>query len=275
MTLALVLGGGGVTGITWETGVLLGLRDEGLDLVAPDLTVGTSAGAAVGAELLSGVDLEELYARQLDVEHHEIAADLDLELLMEVFGELADGPVDAAKLARVGVHALSAVTVSEAERRAVIEHRLPSHQWPDAPLRLTAVDVTSGRFEVFDAASGVDLVDAVAASCAVPGVWPPVTIGSRRFMDGGVRSTVNADLAGGHEEIVVLAPLGGPSASLARAELDALRRSATVALVSVDDAATVAMGPNPLDPAMRRPAAEGGRRQGRAAAAALLGQLAR
>jgi NTE family protein len=275
MTRALVLGGGGVTGIAWELGVLLGLRDEGLDLLAADLTVGTSAGAAVGAQILSGVDLADLFARQLDADHHEIAADLDLELLMEVFGELAGGPIDAAKLARVGAHALAATTVPEPVRRAVIEHRLPSHEWPAARLALTAVDAHTGAFEVFDAEAGVPLVDAVAASCAVPGVWPPVTIGGRRFMDGGVRSTVNADLADGHDEVVVLAPLAGPTEALVRGELDERRRAgATVALVSSDAASTAAMGPNALDPAMRGPSAEAGRTQGRTAAAGLLQTLA-
>ena len=213
-----------MTGIAWETGVLLGLRDEGVDLVGVDLIVGTSAGAAVGAQILSGTDLSELFARQLHPEHHEIAAELDLDLLMRMFGELADGALDAAKLARVGAHALAADTVPEAARRAVIEHRLPSHEWPAVPLRLTAVDVLTGAFEVFDAGSGVELVDAVAASCAVPGIWPPVTIGSRRFMDGGVRSPTNADLAAGIDAVVVLAPLTGPSEATVRSEVSELRR---------------------------------------------------
>ena len=273
MTRALVLGGGGVTGIAWEIGVLLGLRDEGLDLVGADLTVGTSAGAAAGAQVLSGTDLEDLFARQLATDHHELAAELDLELLMRVFGELADGPIDTAKLARVGAHALAADTVPEAVRRAVIEHRLPSHAWPATALRLTAVDVHTGAFEVFDAGSGVELVDAVAASCAVPGVWPPVTIAGRRFMDGGVRSTVNADLAAGYDEVVVLAPLAGPTEAQVRVELDELRGSAAVALVTGDEATAAAMGPNPLDPAMRAPSAEAGRRQGRASAGAVRAAL--
>ena len=275
VTRALVLGGGGVTGIAWETGVLLGLRDEGLDLVGVDLTIGTSAGAAVGAQLLSGTDLDELLARQLEPEHHEIAAELDLDLLMQVFGELADGPVDAPRLARVGAHALAADTVPEPLRRAVVEHRLPSHEWPAAPLRLTAVDVVTGGFEVFDAGSGVGLVDAVTASCAVPGIWPPVTIGSRRFMDGGVRSPTNADLAAGHDEVVVLAPLAGPTEALVRAEVDELRRDAAVALVPADEASVTAMGPERARSGQARPSAEAGRRQGRAGAASVRADLRR
>ncbi|KOG91505.1 patatin, partial [Streptomyces varsoviensis] len=72
-------------------------------------------------------------------------------------------------------------------RRAVVERRLLSHEWPARRLLVTAVDAATGEFTAFDAASGVGIVDAVAASCAVPGVWPPVTIGAKRYIDGGVR----------------------------------------------------------------------------------------
>jgi NTE family protein len=267
VTRAPVLGGGGVTGIAWETGLLLGLRDEGIDLVGADVTIGSSAGAAVGAQILSGTDLGELYERQLDPVHHEIAAELDLKLVLTIFRELAKGPPTQDVLARIGEKALAAPTVPESERRAVIEHRLPSHDWPTAVLRLTAIDAATGELVVFDRSSGVSLVDAVAASCAVPGVWPPVTIGERRFIDGGVKSPTNADLAAGHDEVIVLAPLAGPTADWADVELAELEAAGVRTLLIVaDDEATAAMGPNALDPAMRRPAAEAGRRQARAAA---------
>jgi NTE family protein len=265
MSLALVLGGGGVTGIAWELGVLLGLRDEGVDVTGADLVVGTSAGAAVAGQL-HALDLADLFARQLDPEHHEIAAILDLRLMATIFGELmAEQPPSQVALAKVGAHALAATTVSEADRHVVIEHRLPSHEWPERALKITAVDAATGAFVAFDAASGVTLVDAVAASCAVPGVWPPVTIGGARYIDGGVRSPTCCDLAAGYDQVVVLAPLTGPSQALLQSELDALA-PASIAVVLADEAATAAIGPNPLDPAARPPAAEAGRRQGREAA---------
>lgn len=107
----------------------------------------------------------------------------------------------------MGRLALAARTVPAAQRLAVIAARLPSPDWPDRPLQVTAVDADTGEFRVFDHTSGVSLVDAVAASCAVPGVYPPISVGPRRYVDGGVRSATNADLAEGCERIVILAPV--------------------------------------------------------------------
>lgn len=267
MTTALVLAGGGVTGIAWETGVLAGLRDAGVDLTGPDVLIGTSAGSTVGAQLRSGADLEDLYARQVAAEHAELTPALDVERLLAFFAEFGDMSVglDAPALRRLGAFARETVTVEPAVRRAVIEGRLPVHDWPAADLRITTVDIDTGELVVLTAGSGVPLVDAVAASCAVPGVWPPVEVGGRVLMDGGARSIANLDLAAGHDDVVALVPMAGPGVAQARREAEALRRAgARVRLVVGDEAAQAAMGPNALDPAMRRPAAEAGRRQGRA-----------
>jgi NTE family protein len=143
----------------------------------------------------------------------------------------------------------------------VIEARLPVHEWPtERRLQVTAVDTETGAFRVFDGSSGVPLVLAVAASCAVPFVWPPVTIEGRRYMDGGVRSGSNADLAAGCERVVVLAPMLrslGPVPGVA-AQVEELRRDAKVALVTPDVAALKAIGRNVLDPAARAGAARAG-----------------
>ena len=71
---ALVLGGGGITGIAWEIGVLAGLAEAGADLTGADLVVGTSAGSVVGAQVTAGADLEALHARQLEPPTGERAA---------------------------------------------------------------------------------------------------------------------------------------------------------------------------------------------------------
>jgi NTE family protein len=273
---ALVLGGGGVAGIAWMTGLLAGLADAGDDLREAGLVIGTSAGATVAAQLGSGLSLEELYGRQAEpaLQSAELAAQLDLAKVgSEIAGYMAGARSRAEILQRIGAYALDARTVPEAARRAVIESRLPSPAWPRWPLRLTAVDAGSGELRIFDSASGVNLVDAVAASCAVPGVWPPVTIGGRRYVDGGVRAADNADLAAGYTVITVISPLGFdspiPSPMPLREVARQLRDGGAAVTVIVPDAGSLAaIGANPLDPGTRTPAAQAGRAQGRAGLAA-------
>src|SRR5581483_5739954 len=108
---------------------------------------------------------------------------------------------------RIGAAALAAETIDEAPRRAAVAARVPVDAWPARTLLIVAVDAATGETVVFDRGSGVSLVDAVTASCAVPGVWPPATIGGRRYVDGGVRSGTNADLAVGCDRVVVIVPL--------------------------------------------------------------------
>ena len=269
---ALVLGGGGVAGVAWMTGLLAGLADAGQDVTGVDLVIGTSAGATVAAQLGSGVGLDELFARQVDpaLQARELMVELDMakfaaDLQPYVGGATSPGDM----MRRFGQFALDAKTVPEAERRAVVEGRLPSADWPATPTKLIAVDCGSGEMAAFDADSGVSLVDAVAASCAVPGIWPPVTIAGRRYMDGGVRSADNADLAAGAERIVVISPLGMNSElptwlPLRDVVAGLAADGASVTVVSPDAASAAAIGTNPLDPETRVPAATAGRAQGQA-----------
>jgi NTE family protein len=274
MTRALVLGGGGVTGVAWELGLLAGLAQRGVDLTGADLVVGTSAGSVVGAQVCSGLPVAELYEAQLRPARGELAARLGAGVLVRWAWAGARGRDAARARARVGAMALAARTPSEASRRAVIGSRLPGSRWPARRLLVTAVDAASGEFVVFDEASGVSLVDAVGASCAVPGVWPPVTIGDRRYVDGGVRSAVNADLAAGARQVVVLAPTRagfGPMPRLS-AQVAGLRAAgARVALVSPDRVARAAIGRNVLDPARRAASARAGFAQAAAVAEEVAG----
>jgi NTE family protein len=179
----------------------------------------------------------------------------------------ATSPEDARR--RLGSIAINADTPSTAARRAVIEARLAEKTWGDRDLKLTAVDAETGELRIFDRNSGVDLVEAVMASCAVPGVWPVVEIDGHRYMDGGMRSGSNADLAAGANPVLIITPSTeqtpmGPA--IPQAELDALAPSRVHAIYA--DAASIAsFGSNPLDPAARRPAALAGREVGRRAAA--------
>jgi NTE family protein len=269
VSTALVLGGGGVAGIAWETGLLAGLADEGIDLTGADRLVGTSAGAAVAAQITSGLTLDALVERQVGPSH-EIEADLDVGRLTAMFGAALRGATTALEMrASIGGAALDASAVTEAARITVIEHRLPVHEWPAGrDVQIVAADAESGEMRVFDGRDGVGLVAAVAASCAVPGVWPPVTIGDRRYIDGGVRSSTNADLAAGADVILVVAPvidIPGIADPVVVEDFDAL--AAAKLWLTPDDASTAAIGTNPLDPATREPAVRAGRAQGRAAAA--------
>jgi NTE family protein len=266
---ALVLGGGGVAGIAWMTGLLFGVSEMGVDLRNADLILGTSAGAAVAAQLGCSLTLEELYRRQVDraLQTREITPDPRLlQQLLEAFPTVAT-PRDRAELTlKVGQWALQAPTVSEAERRCVVASRLPAHDWPDRLLRITAVDTESGETRIFDHRLGIDLIDAVAASCAVPGVWPPVTIEGRRYMDGGVRSSDNADLARGYGRVVILSPNGLRADEIVafplQEQLDTLKNAGAKAyVVEPDVPSRTAIGFNPLLPETRKPAAEAGRAQ--------------
>ncbi|MFE5541535.1 patatin-like phospholipase family protein [Streptomyces sp. NPDC056492] len=271
---ALVLGGGGLTGVGWEAGILYGLARAGVDLTAADLVVGTSAGSVVGAQLTSGLlSPQELYERQLGDPSGEVAARLGTGLIARYAVAMVRSRDPEAYRRRVGALALAADTGEEAERRKVLEARLVSHAWPERRLVVTAVDALTGELAAFDRQSGAGLVDAVSASCAVPGVWPPVTVGGRRFIDGGIRSATNADLASGCSRVVILAPMAlgsglvpSPAAQAAR-----LREAgARVLLITPSATARKVFGRNVLDPARRDPAARAGLAQaaGHAAEAA-------
>jgi NTE family protein len=268
----LVLGGGGLAGIAWHTGLLQGMAEAGLVVSGADLVVGTSAGATVAVQIGSGVPLGTWFRRQVDpsAQNEELrpVGMSTVEVWTTMLRLLEEFPDPAERRREVGAIALAADTVPEPIRRGVVAGRLSGAGWPDRPTAIVAADASSGDRVVFDAGSGVDVVDAVAASCAVPGVWPPVTIGDARYVDGGTYSLCNADLAAGFDRVLVLAPM-------ADGELDAqvglLGGGRRAKVVSPGDEALRAFGADPLDPAVRAPAAEAGLAQGRESAAALAG----
>jgi NTE family protein len=276
-TRALVLGGGGIAGIAWEIGIMLGIADElpaaAQALLESDVLLGTSAGSAVVAQLGSGLSLAELFARQVEEASAEIDPGVGIDGIAELFLAAMSDP-DATltqRRQRIGAVALAAGTVAEPVRREVIAQRLPSHVWPERALRVTAIDVVTGELALFDRDSGVTLVDAVAASCAVPGAWPPVTIADRRYMDGGIGSTINLHLADDCAKAVVLVPAGqsAPSAFGVGAAEELDKFGGAVLGVFADDESLAAFGPNPLDPKCRPACARAGRAQGRREAAAV------
>lgn len=259
---ALVLGGGGVTGIAWELGILKGLAEAGVDLTTADLVVGTSAGSVVGANITSGRTLDELYDAQLRPPTQEKDAHLSKLLLPMLLPAVLVPGSSRSKRARIGRLSLAARKPGGTERVDIIRSRIGTDEWPDRALKITAVDARTGVLSVWDKDSGTGLVHAVASSCAVPFVWPAVTIEGRHYIDGGVRSTANVDLAEGYDQVVVLAPIprSWSKASSIRAQLE--RTGATrTAVVKPDEAALADIGKNVLDPAKRADSARAGLRQ--------------
>jgi NTE family protein len=268
---ALVLGGGGVTGIAWELGVLAGLAHDGIDLTSPDLVVGTSAGSVVGAQILSGTSIEALYAEELRDASGEVAAKMGAGALARfVIASVWPGDGRRGRV-YLGRAAMAARTVPTSDLSGVIEARLHSRLWPERQLLITAVDAETGEARVFDRDSGVALTDAVAASCSVPLVWPPMTISGRRYIDGGVRSIVNADLVTDCDRVVVLAPV---TVALRRSgriasQLASLGGGVRSLVVSPDADSRRAIGRNVLDPAHRAVSARAGRHQASGIASAV------
>lgn len=268
-THALVLGGGGVAGIAWETGLLVGLAKAGIDVRNADLFLGTSAGSTVAAQITSGLTLDELFQRQVDpaLQAHELAPQPDFQKMIDDFTRaFKEGGTSSEILQRIGTLALAAPTVTEAERRNVIVSRLPVHSWPQSRLEIVAVDAFSGERIIFKRESGVDLVDAVTASCAVPYVWPPATINQRRYIDGGSYSVANLDLAAGFDKILVLQPDTPPAIleSLDEQIERLQRQGAQIDVIAPDEAmkaALASVGGNALDPSLRGIAANLGREQ--------------
>jgi NTE family protein len=271
---ALVLAGGGVAGIAWEIGVLTGIEDVEPSVAQrivgrPTMLLGTSAGAAAAAQIAGGLSLADLFAAQVADETAEIFVEIDLAefgaMMSSAMGE-ATSRDDARR--RLGQIALNADTVSTAERRAAIEGRLIVKTWGERDLKITTVDAESGELRILDRTSGVSLAEAVDASCAIPGIWPAVELDGHKYMDGGMRSIANADLAAGHDPVLVLVPSTEQTPmgqSISQSELDALA-PARVHVVYADATSVAAFGTNPLDPANRRPAALAGRALGRAVA---------
>lgn len=258
---ALVLGGGGITGIAWMLGLLKGLHDRGVDLTTADTVIGTSAGSVVGAQITGGHDIGDLYAGQLEPADAEIGADMRLvDLLEMVLPALAPG-TPSTKRRRVGAAAMRAHPQGGHERIRVIQDRIDVSEWPERDLRVTAINAETGEFVVWDRDSGVDIVHAVASSCAVPVIWPAVSIDDTPYIDGGMRTPANADLAHFADTAVVLAPIPRGLSPLGAVQRQMRRLSPSSVLVIPDKKSRQAFGRNVLDPRKRADAARAGLRQ--------------
>jgi NTE family protein len=258
---ALVLGAGGITGVAWQLGILVGLHDRGVDLGRADLILGTSAGAMTGALVAAFGDPRIAAAIEAPLGPGDPPINADWDRGMVAFGLLQDESLDPGEMRRrIGEIALVAKVGPPEPWVAAFGRRLPIEGWP-ARLVVTAVDAASGEPVAWDEHSGVPLVPAVAASCAVPCIFPPVPVNGSRYMDGGVRSRTNADLAAEYDKVYVLAP-----------RMPLLQRDALdprFALIEPDDAAMEAIGGNVFDAGRWVPVLAAAERQGRDLAMAL------
>lgn len=264
---ALILGGGGATGFAWELGVLEGLRRAGVDVAATsDVLVGTSAGAAAAARVTTGV-LSAAYEEQLAAPSPSVESSVSISPIVRTrLALLLARPDSQAKwrgARRLSQSAYESTHLLAAQRRETIRTRVQADGWPDRDLRIAAVDGTAEEFRVLDSATGVSLLKAVEASCALPGVWPPVLIDGRIHVDGAVRSIANADLAVGADRIVVLTPQTltlNRHHTLSRQVRRTGARSSVI--IAADRATRRAIGGRPLDPVRGPAAAANGLRQG-------------
>jgi NTE family protein len=311
MKRALVLGGGGVIGVAWEAGVANGLFEAGVDPRAVDVIVGTSAGAMVGAQLAAG-RLPTLATAGAAPVAGNAAAPVAGSPSAPVASN-AGAPVDAKAGAQpptnrgqINMEALrqifllwGAMTVTTREEAAAIgklareinrgaepfwvanvARTVAVDAWPALKLLIAAVDTESGERRIFDRDSGALLERAIAASAAVPGLMPSVTIEDRLYMDGQVQSSTNADVlvAWKPAEVWIAMPtntftargIGRHADRMLQGELALLKDAGckvSLKTPSEDDAKR--LGPNLMDPTRAAEAYAVGLESGKAWAAEL------
>lgn len=284
----LVLGAGGVLGGCWALGVLNVLREHGGgDPRRADVIIGTSVGSVLASLLGAGISVADLVEHQYEQPRNGPLVNVHLdhdEMLpprLPALSQLVGSP----QLLRSSIRhplsypplaALAALcpcgTSSFHPMRTFLGEVLTGSSWPEDN-HVVATNYDTGERTMFSGADGFDVLDAVAASCAVPGCFPPVAIGEHRYVDGSVVSVTSADLLAhaGLDEVCVLAPMGarsfdaptsavtwlerGVRVLLNRAlwrEVEVLRQAGTRVTVLAPGAQDLAvMGVNTMDPSHR------------------------
>jgi NTE family protein len=293
----LVLGGGGILGEAWMSAVLSGIeRAGGFAAAESENFVGTSAGSIVAAMLAAGVDPADRLGElpepppARDETHGEGAEGDTLTTLAQGVA----GPVAALMLNTVAPGgrfvrraALARVPAGRRSLRGLGRTLDAAGVRFDGRLLVAAVDVASGERVMFGAPGSPEAAvgEAVEASCAIPGVFRPVAIAGREYVDGGVWSPTNMDAveAGRGDRVVCLNPTGsmrpsgsnrlgwmGPlSRTAAAVEAAALRRrGCEVTVIAPDTNSADAMGTNLMSSGSRNAVIDAGFAQGAALAGA-------
>lgn len=309
--LALVLGAGGAAGQAWQIGVIAGLAEAGLDLTrAADLVIGTSSGSTTAAWVRSGTSPADLLNSVLSQPVRPAGQQRErppssLSQPVRPAGQQGERPSSMAalfdRMRAISAAAASAADLQRAmgafglesdaafgpdvveQRRAMIAARMPRPEWPDRPMIVVALNAHTGELAPFDKESGVELVDALTAAVALPGGAPTHEVNGIRYINGGVRSPDNADLAAGYAKVLVLSPFSERSGPLPEGQFEGLRRfpgadlpsqievlreqGSQVQVITPDADSRAAMGVNQMDPATRAPSARAGYAQGHREAA--------
>ncbi|HVM52298.1 MAG TPA: patatin-like phospholipase family protein [Acidimicrobiales bacterium] len=275
MTFGLVLGGGGVVGIAWEIGVLEALlQEQALDPTRAATIIGTSAGSVVGTQLAAGQSVDDLVAAQLAPSRPVGggATAPDMSAVTQIFGGLMTATEMTTELARqTGKLAAEAPTGSEDAWVGSFDALLGLTVWPEADLRVVAMSCTTGERRVWTKGDGVPVARAVASSCSVPGMFPPVTIDGDRYTDGGAWSPSNADLLAGEpvDQTLFIGPIGTFLAGKPQIEREAevLEQAGVATATILPGEAFAELRMQLMNPAFRAQGLEVGRRDGKAAAA--------
>jgi NTE family protein len=275
--VGVVMGAGGVAGVAWHAGTLAALQEAtGFDARDADLVVGTSAGSIAGIGLRSGLSPADQYATAVDEPPSPEGAALLARVVTSEgrFGGRRSGrtpfrpsnPALVRALApwdrRGPVVALAGLMpegrIDPAAIGIRVEELAGGSAWPDRPYWAVAVRLRDGRRVVFGRDLIAPLGAAVTASCAVPALFAPITIGEDRYIDGGVHSTTNVALVAGEglDVVVVSAPMAGAWRSLRPNPIALSRASARarldreVAAVKAGGAAVLVLQPAPGDTAL-------------------------
>ncbi len=264
-TRAVVLGGGGVTGMAWEIGIITALLQEGIDLADADVIIGTSAGSFVGSALASGYDMRKLYDSQFIPNTSEVNTSVNSEIMKLWTEAFQCGKDDKKKIGKMfgDIAKKYPPKISIEKRQSVVESRLTTTNWP-SKLKVTAIDAETGDLHVFDKDSGTTLINAVNASGAVPGLWPFVTFDESDWIDGGMVSSTNAHLADCYDKVVILSPMPQKYGLVpsVREDVAEMQKRANVSLIVPDKDSILAIGKNPYAPTHTASSAKAGFNQG-------------